>query len=474
MDNMVQNRFVMIVLAVVIIDSQYGRKIGNPSYIEDGPSAKVEAGGDAADGTQYTQPLPLRQAKRQRTECCVHPGLMRELPVDVVVSIWKLVGGGSDSLALLKDDHDRAHVAKALVGKHRLLLLAGHPEMESVVQNLRGSKEELDLYCMRLHQLANTGMSVGAIAAIRCVYAARPPCRYSLEKVEGAFSGGGGRRHCFFCCSFLELTMEKRSKRRLTQQGGRQGHRRSVGPHGSEEQDGNGHPSGLLSSDQGRRANTNMPSNLHDAAVRQTRGSGGRRTSSAAAADTIGQQPTQPSSNNNGVSIATPRRVARSSSSGSSSGINALVCLKKPAEAIENYSVDFPSCLCPMNRTPPLLLPLPIPPVKERGLLTVCYFLVPQTLPSLLAVIPIMMGAELHGGVSLVRKEAKRCVWRAGPAHPFLYVCIFMNMRIQYHSSNKCTSSAPLIPHAAGIPGQARARPGPARPARSEPPLLLE
>ena len=167
MSNMVQNRFVMIVLAVVVIDSQYGRKIGNPSYIEDGPSAKVEAGGDAADGTQYTQPLPLRQAKRQRTECCVHPGLVRELPDDVVVSIWKLVGGGPDSLALLKDDHDRAHVAKALVGKFRLLLLSEYPEMESVVQNLQGSKEELDLYCIRLHQLANTGLSVGAIAAIR-------------------------------------------------------------------------------------------------------------------------------------------------------------------------------------------------------------------------------------------------------------------------------------------------------------------
>lgn len=169
MDNMVQNRFVMIVLAVVIIDSQYGRKIGNPSYIEDGPSAKVEAGGDAADGTQYTQPSPLRQAKRQRIECRVQPGLMRELPDGVIVSIWKFVGGGSESLALLKDARDQAHVAKALEGKYRLLLLSEHPEMEKVVQNLQKSKEELDQYCMRLHQLANAGLTVGAIAAIRAL-----------------------------------------------------------------------------------------------------------------------------------------------------------------------------------------------------------------------------------------------------------------------------------------------------------------
>ena len=212
----------------------------------------------------------------------------------------------------------------------------------------------------------------------------------------------------------------RRSKRRQTQQGGRQGHRRSGGPHGSDvEQDGhglNGLPSGLLSSNQGNRADipsSNQAILPDDAAVRQTRGSGGRRTSSAAAADTIGQQPTQPSSNNNGVSIASPRRAARSSSSGSSSGINALVSLKKPARPSRIIRLTLPSCQCPMNRTP-LLLPLPIPPIKERGLPTVCYFLVPQTLLSLLAVKPTMMGAAFHGGASYVRKEAMRCVWRVG------------------------------------------------------------
>ena len=174
MSNMVQNRFVMIVLAVVVIDSQYGRKIGNPSYIEDGPSTKVEVGGDATDGIQYTQPSPLRQAKRQRIECRVQPGLMRELPDGMIVGIWKFVGGGLESLALLGDARDRAHVARALEGKHRLLLLAEHPEMEKVIQNLRGSKEELDLYCMRLHQLANAGLTVGAIAAIRALMSSLP------------------------------------------------------------------------------------------------------------------------------------------------------------------------------------------------------------------------------------------------------------------------------------------------------------
>ena len=69
----------------------------------------------------------------------------------------------------MRDARDRAHVAGALEGKYRLLLLSEHPEMEKVVQNLRGSKEELDLYCMRLHQLANAGLTVGAIAAIRAL-----------------------------------------------------------------------------------------------------------------------------------------------------------------------------------------------------------------------------------------------------------------------------------------------------------------
>ena len=176
MVNQVQNRTVIVVLVVDVIDSQRRQTIGNPLNIEAGPSTKVEAGGDVTDEAQYTQPSPLRlparnemmvsSNKRQRIEQSVQPGLLRDLSDCVIVCIWEFVGGGVESLALLKDAHDRAHIARALVGKHRLLLLAEHPITSTVVQNLRGGKDELDLYCMRLHQLANTGLSLGAIAAI--------------------------------------------------------------------------------------------------------------------------------------------------------------------------------------------------------------------------------------------------------------------------------------------------------------------
>ena len=171
MVNLVQNRTVLVVLAVDVIDSQCGQKIGNPSVVEAGPSAKVETGGDVADGTQYTE-RRVSSNKRQRIERNVQTGLLRDLSDCVIVSIWEFVGGGVESLALLEDAHDRALVAWALEGKHRILLLAEHPtsSMRTVVQNLRGSKDELDLYCMRLHQLANTGLSVGAIAAIHNLY----------------------------------------------------------------------------------------------------------------------------------------------------------------------------------------------------------------------------------------------------------------------------------------------------------------
>lgn len=108
-----------------------------------------------------------------------------------------------------------------------------------------------------------------------------------------------------------------KGKRKQPQPVGRTTRRRSGGgnsPHGSEVEGGRG---GILSSDQGKRAN--MPSNLAhqqaDGAVPHRQSSGGRRsTSAAAAASTTGQQLTPISSSSDVLSNASPNRPARSSS----------------------------------------------------------------------------------------------------------------------------------------------------------------
>jgi len=47
MNNLVQNKNVIILLAVEVVNSQYGQRIGNPSDIEADPSAKTGAGAGA-------------------------------------------------------------------------------------------------------------------------------------------------------------------------------------------------------------------------------------------------------------------------------------------------------------------------------------------------------------------------------------------------------------------------------------------